>query len=211
MEMNVTCHSGNCALLALRFLFHSVPGRRHCPHFTAVGYAGVVLYKQDWFRVNVVGVSLTHAPTAEVSSHTSTAVEFCISSPDKEIWWLGPGESKEEMGKMKKSSLKVELHSDPVFFSVDCLWFLLCAYQQLAARGAKGCSGNSALFTRLGTACLTTSRCCFNFLPFGGQFEEHLSISPFLLLASWIHERWELIVLTHCFCHQKCEAVSAFS
>lgn len=128
-----------------------------------------------------------------------------------QIRWLGPGESKEERGEMKNSSLKVELHSDRAPFSVDRLRGLCCAYQQLAARGAEGCSGNSALFTKRGTACLTTSRRCFNFLPFGGQFEEHLSISPLLLLASRTHERWELIVLTHWLCHQKSEAALPFS
>lgn len=129
----------------------------------------------------------------------------------KKYWLQGPGESKAEKVKMKNSLLKVELHSDPVLFPVGCLWVLSWAYQQPAARGAKRCSGNSALFTKLGTACLTTSRCCFNFLPLGGQFEEHLWISPFLLLASWIHQGRRLIVLAHHFCHWKCEAVLAFS
>lgn len=76
--------------------------------------------------------------------------------------------------KMKNSSLRVELHSDPISFTLNCQLVLSRAYQQLAARRAKGCSGNLVLFSRLGIA-LSTSR-CFDFPLIAGQFEEHLSI-----------------------------------
>lgn len=146
-------------------------------------------------RVNVVSMSLSQSSYrwSELPQHKQHCRDSRFQSWQRNSDWRDIEKSKQ-----KNSSLKVELHSDPIPFPVDWLWVLSWVYQQPAARGAEGCSRNSALFTKLGIACLTTSR-CFNFLPFGEQFEEHLSISPFLLLASWIHEGWRLIVLIRYF------------
>lgn len=93
----------------------------------------------------------------------------------KEKWLQRHGENQAEKVKTENQFVKGGAALWSLSFPNNP-WGLSWVYQHPAARGAQGCSGNSAFFTKPGNCCQTTRR-GFDFLPFGGQFEEHLLFS----------------------------------
>lgn len=132
-------------------------------------------------------------PTHRWDPATQTSLSRSQPCSMKEQWLQGPGENKAEKVKAENQFVKGAAALWPHSFP-NYPWGLSWAYQHPAARGARGCSGNSALFTKPGNSCLKT-RSGFDFLPFGGQFEEHLLFSwkvkincphsPFVPLRMW--------------------------